>query len=455
MSFALSFVCSSGFGVKDISSILGGVFPDAVARAVRSWRPTVARRLARNRAMAPSVADQANQLMVDRLIAEGALWSPALIGSFRATPRHCFLDRVFQFQRKLGRWHEIITRDPGPEEVALIYSDRAMITRLSRPGRDVPASEPEVPISSSSQPSLMAQMLEDLQLTRGLRILEVGAGTGYNAALLAHVVGPGRVTAVDVDRETLSEAWDHLRAFPQRAVRLHHADGRHGFAEAAPFDRIMVTAATPDLEPDWLDQLGEGGMLLAPLALAPGLAFIVRGTVTGGIFEGRLTRAAYFMPLRAEKQTALPDLDLSSFEGELQGIRAPWAGWFNRRRQRLRWLGFSQALAFYGLLRGLGVHYHNLKDGLGMFGVSDPDLGSVCWLGPHEWQVTGTPGRDLGRTLWRAFLDAGGPWPTEFRLRACAAGRLVPDRVEGYVRQGPHCQQIWELIEQRERPGWI
>jgi protein-L-isoaspartate(D-aspartate) O-methyltransferase len=405
--------------------------------------------------MPPAAADQANQLMVDRMIAEGALWSPALIAAFRATPRHTFLDRVFQYQRKHNRWQEVITRDPDPEAIALLYSDRALITRLSRPGHDVPHSEPEVPISSSSQPSLMAQMLEDLQLRPGLRVLEVGAGTGYNAALLAHVVGPNRVTSVDVDRETLSEAWDHLRSFPGRAVQLHHADGRHGCGDAAPFDRIMVTAATPDVEPDWLEQLSDGGMLLAPLALAPGLAFVVRGSARKGILEGHLTRAAYFMPLRGEAETGLADLDLASFPGPLRGLRAPWAGWFDRKRLRLRWLGFSQALAFYGLLLGLGVHYQSMPDGQGIFGISDPGRGSVCWLGAHEWQVNGAAGRDLGRTLWRAFLDAGGPWPTEFRLRASPAGGLVPARPEGYIRQGPRCQQVWELIEPRERPMWI
>src|SRR5439155_22237013 len=144
----------------------------------------------------------------------------------------------------------------------------ALITHLSPSS----GSGAATPISSSSQPSLMAQMLEDLKLVPGLRTLEVGAGTGYNAALLAQVVGPGLVASVDVDRNVLSEAWDHLRAFAERGVDLKHADGRCGYKDQAPYDRIMVTAATPDLEPAWLEQLREQGLLLAPLALAPGLA---------------------------------------------------------------------------------------------------------------------------------------------------------------------------------------
>src|SRR5260370_19438850 len=69
----------------------------------------------REKGMALSAADQVNQHMVDRLIAEGALWSRALIAAFRATPRHAFLDRVFQYHRKHGRWRELTRHNLGPE----------------------------------------------------------------------------------------------------------------------------------------------------------------------------------------------------------------------------------------------------------------------------------------------------------------------------------------------------
>jgi protein-L-isoaspartate O-methyltransferase len=301
----------------------------------------------------------------------------------------------------------------------------------------------------------MAQMLEDLKLVPNLHVLEIGAGTGYNAALLAHVVGPGRVVTVDVDRGVLSEAWDHLRDFPERRVELGHSDGRHGFADGAPYDRIMVTAATRDLEPDWLEQLREGGLLLAPLALAPGLAFVVCGTMHAGVFDGRLTRAAYFMALRAEHEAGFSETEALPSAAGGRVLTSPWAGWFDRRRPRLNWLGFVQSLAFYGWLRGLAVHYRTLSNGQPEFGVSDPDGDAWCWLGTEAWQVNGDSGQKLGWKLWSAFLDAGGPWPTEFRLRAGPAGRLHPGGAESYLRQGLLCQQLWELPECRERPAWI
>jgi protein-L-isoaspartate(D-aspartate) O-methyltransferase len=399
-------------------------------------------------AMPPlSPADRANQNMVDRLIVQGALWSPALVAAFRATPRHRFLDHIYQYQRKHGRWREIVTRNPGPEQLRLVYTDRAWITRLSR-------TTPPAPLSSSSQPSLMAQMLEDLRPGPGMHVLEVGAGTGYNAALLAHGAGRGHVVTVDVDRQVLAEAEEHLRTLPERGVELHHGDGRLGHLPRAPYDRIMVTAATPDLEPAWLEQLGEDGVLVAPLVLAPGLAYVVQGSAVQGIFHGRLTRAAYFMPLRAEDEPGATEPDAGAGDGQTRLLQAPWAGWFERRRPRLSGSGFLQALAFYGLLRGLAVAYQAQEDEQPAFAVRDPATGGLCVFGVQTWHVNGPPGRDLGWGLWRAFLDAGGPWPNEFHLIASPRGGLHAARTESYVRQGPRCQQVWQMNEERERLAW-
>jgi protein-L-isoaspartate(D-aspartate) O-methyltransferase len=394
-----------------------------------------------------AAAERANQYMVDAFIADGALWSPALIAAFRATPRHRFLDRVFLYQARKQRWREVLTRDAGPEELPIVYSDRALITHLSSPQH----GHPQVAISSSSQPSLMALMLEDLRLAVGQRILEIGAGTGYNAALMAHVVGPGRVTSVDVDRNVLSEAWDHLRAFPERDVRLHHADGRHGYRAGAPYDRIMVTAATPDLEPAWLEQLTPGGLLLAPLMLAPGLAYVVRGSVTQGVFDGRLLRTAYFMPLRCETETGRETDDEPALAGQPRAETAPWAFCFGRRRGRHGWLRFIQAVAFYAWLRGLQIHYASQDHGA-VFGISDGS--ACCWFGQTEWSVRDGADRALGDRLWQAFRAAGAPWPTEFRVRARVG--LMPERTgvrEEFEHRGPRCCQLWTLIEPRDRPA--
>jgi protein-L-isoaspartate O-methyltransferase len=403
--------------------------------------------------------EQAHQRLIDQLIARGALWSGQLIDAFRSTPRHLFLDRIYHFLRQEGVWRVVPTQPLDKAGLKLVFSDRALITRLSPSG---PGQSP-LPISSSSQPSLMAQMLEDLHPTAGADVLEIGAGTGYNAALLAAV--GCRVVSVDVDRRVLAEAEAHLEAFPERAVEFLHADGRETLPGGCVFDRVMVTAATPDLEPAWLQQTRDRGTVLAPLALAPGLACTVRGNVNAGAFEGRLVRPAYFMPLREEEETTGPDptatLGALPPPLKLHRVAAPWGDWAERKSLPGAPL-YPQALAFLGWLNGLTVTFQSGPDDRPTYGLGDLVQGHACWLGHREWRVTGSAGHDLGTRLWETFLDAGGPWPTEFRLRAWPLEGPTPEwgadacsvRLS-YRRDGPRCRQLWQILEPRERPGWF
>src|SRR5207253_10807961 len=133
---------------------------------------------------------------------------------------------------------------------------------------------------------------------------------------------------------------------------------------AGPFDGILGTAASPDLEPAWLDQLAANGLLLVPLDLAPGLAYLVRGTVCDDVFHGRLTRGAYFLPLRGVPVAGFTEPEAPGHDGpELPTRAAPWAGWFSGKNPRLRWPLFVQSLAFFGWLRGLQVHQRAGKTG--------------------------------------------------------------------------------------------
>jgi protein-L-isoaspartate(D-aspartate) O-methyltransferase len=164
----------------------------------------------------------------------GALVADAL----RSVPRHLFL--------------------PGlpPEQV---YSDEALVTKRDASG---------LPRSSSSQPALMASMLDQLALAPGHRVLEIGAGTGYNAALIRHIVGPaGAVVSIDIDLDTVEEAREHLTAAGYTDVTVLCRDGAEGAAEYAPFDRLIATVGLSDLSPAWMTQLGPGGRMVVPVDL--------------------------------------------------------------------------------------------------------------------------------------------------------------------------------------------
>ena len=110
-------------------------------------------------------------------------------------------------------------------------------------------------------------MLDRLDLREGMRVLEIGAGTGYNAALLKTIVGPrGRVVSVDLDREVARKARRalHLGGYSLRVVC---GDGHLGYDAAAPYDRIVLTAGSASIAPAWIEQLREGGLLELPLRM--------------------------------------------------------------------------------------------------------------------------------------------------------------------------------------------
>jgi protein-L-isoaspartate(D-aspartate) O-methyltransferase len=147
----------------------------------------------------------------------------------------------------------------------------------------------------------MAAMLEALELAEGLRVLEIGTGSGYNAALLKTLVGgSGRVVSVDLDRGLASAARRALRAggYP---VRVVCADGHAGYPQAAPYDRIVATASSAHVPRSWLDQVVEGGLLEVPLRLrAEGALAIATFRRVGDSFESTSVVPGRFMPLRGE-----------------------------------------------------------------------------------------------------------------------------------------------------------
>ncbi|MET8342477.1 methyltransferase, FxLD system [Streptomyces microflavus] len=122
-----------------------------------------------------------------------------------------------------------------------------------------------LPLSLASVPSIVAMMLAQLDAQPGDRVLEVGAGTGYNAALLAEIVGPdGAVTTVDIDSDVALHARHALNGAGYERVTVIERDGLIGAPENAPYDRMTATVGLWDLPHTWWEQLAEGGRLVFP-----------------------------------------------------------------------------------------------------------------------------------------------------------------------------------------------
>ncbi|MEV7974917.1 methyltransferase domain-containing protein [Streptomyces sp. NPDC086519] len=248
------------------------------------------------------IAAMARAALVREIDAEG-VWAaePVWREAFAQVPRHLFVPYYVAGARGYERrWGE--SPDPAARErwVRGAYEDVPLATRL----RDGEL------ISSSSQPSLMARMLVALGVADGDRVLEIGAGTGYNAALLAHRLGDDDlVTTVDLEPEITESARCHLAAAGYRPAVVT-GDGARGVPERAPYDRIIATCALPSVPRAWVAQCTEGARILTPVATGL-LTLTVRG---GGCAEGRfLPSAAFFVPLRGVARAGVG-------AGELGGV---------------------------------------------------------------------------------------------------------------------------------------
>ena len=185
----------------------------------------------------------ARRRMVESLRKEGCLQSPDVARAFLAVPRERFV----------------------PEDLR----NKAYV--------DTPLP---IPMGQTiSAPSMIAIMLEEADLRPGLKVLDVGTGSGYNAALLAEIVGPENVVSIERHADLLAFARDNLRRAGYD-VLLVAGDGTLGYEPAAPYDRIVVTAGAPKIAKSWIRQTRIGGRIVAPIGRSSFSQILVIATKT-------------------------------------------------------------------------------------------------------------------------------------------------------------------------------
>ena len=172
--------------------------------------------------------EQERRLMVDSLIASGYLKGEKVIDAMLAVERHKFV--------------------PGDVE-RYAYSDRPR-----------PVGENQ----TISAPHMVAMMCDLLDLREGQKVLEIGAGTGYHACVVANIT-KGNVFSIEAKKRLLERAKENLLRAGCTGVELIEGDGTKGYEKEAPYDRIYVTAGAPDIPPPLLEQLGTPGQLLIPV----------------------------------------------------------------------------------------------------------------------------------------------------------------------------------------------
>ncbi|MEY7971400.1 methyltransferase domain-containing protein [Saccharomonospora xinjiangensis] len=361
--------------------------------------------------------------LVNRLVADGFLHEPRWQRAFLGVLREAFVEQFTVHDPATGTYTRYDLAADRGAALAAVYSDLSLLTQLDAGGTAT---------SSSTTPSLMALMLERLAVHPGHRVLEIGTGTGYNAALLCHELGDHAVTSIDIDPALVEQARTRL-AEVGYGPRLIAGDGALGVAGARPYDRIIATCGLPRVPAAWLAQTREGGIILVNLGFA-----LVRLTVAAdGTAGGRFTDYAAFMPRRTNlDDTALTARDIiAAADRDGTICRAPLPDGLDERS-----LQCLHAIVHPHVHK---VVVHN-DDG-DMYALTDPVSGSWARARPdgnaNATVVTGGP-RDLWAdltTLAGWWNEAGRPEPTRLGLTVASDGahELWLDRPEQPVMPLP------------------
>lgn len=199
--------------------------------------------------------------LVDRLLRAGHIRDPRVRDAFLSVPREAFVPS---------------------DERASAYEDSPL------------------PIGNGqtiSAPSMIAIMLEEARLQPAERVLEIGTGTGYHAALLAALVGPHHVVSIERHAALASQARSNLAACGCGEVTVVVGDGSLGHAERAPYDCLIATAAAPRIPESWPRQLSAEGRIVAPVGSRRGQVLVVATRRADGALQIREGTSCAFVPL--------------------------------------------------------------------------------------------------------------------------------------------------------------
>jgi protein-L-isoaspartate(D-aspartate) O-methyltransferase len=350
-----------------------------------------------------SVANESAELreaMVSGLAAYTSLANPAVLDAMRVIPREVFVPSYFL---DAGDSFRLLRGEAGSKDwLVHAYGDQSLATQLdSSVHADTADADAQAwqgaPTCSASQPSLVARMLDMLGVFEpGARVLEIGTGTGYNAALLCELSGSSNVFSIEYDPLLAAKARDHLAAIG-REPTVAVGDGGLGLPEAGPFDAIITTCSFPAIHIAWLEQLAPEGVAVVNLitGIPVGILAVLTLNEPGDVAGRVVSQRAQFMATRTRPTNhALALNDRASMAGA------------TTRPTELRWTDVEAADGLYVLTAFL-LDAHLLisftDDGGKQCGLFTDDGSAAIQEGGHV--------RESGpRRLWSELEEIAGQW---------------------------------------------
>ncbi|MBE1532462.1 methyltransferase domain-containing protein [Actinomadura algeriensis] len=238
--------------------------------------------------------------LAEELAGSGVL-EPTWREAFSAVPRHRFIPDTVWVEDG-DHLTPVHREDDETGWMDLCYANDAVVTQVDDGVPAGPGQSGHEITSSASRPDVVARMLAALQAEPGMSVLEIGTGTGWNAALLAERLGAGGVTSVEVDPAVADRARRTLREAGYGKVAVVTGDGALGHPPGAPFDRLIATVAVDRVPYAWVEQTRPGGRVVVPWTTDLHNGALVSFVVgRDGTMQGRIMGNVAFMRLRSQR----------------------------------------------------------------------------------------------------------------------------------------------------------
>ncbi|MGP3914288.1 protein-L-isoaspartate O-methyltransferase family protein [Nonomuraea sp. 10N515B] len=353
---------------------------------------------------------------------DSRIWLDAL----REVPRHLFIPPRAWAEPQDDRPSQLIDRGADPDAWwDAVYSNCAIITQRGDGGADVADRRAHL-TSSNSSPHVVMEFLRLLELDSHQRVLEVGTGTGWTAAMLAWRLGDDQVATIEVDEAVAAVAAENLKAAGMAPATLV-GGGELGVPERAPFDRVHVTCGVRHVPYEWVEQTRPGGSIVMPYMLPHGqwgeqlrLDVLDDGTAVGSFHGG-----CGFMMLRSQRRDSWPPYSEDGVEGTTRvDPRAAWAA-LNQ--------GFGLNLAAAAPHIAISTAGWEQQDDDWTWVMRLRDLRGDGWAiatfrPGEETHVVQSGDRQLWTALEAAFMEwlrAGRPGRGEYRMIVTPGGQDV------------------------------
>lgn len=380
----------------------------------------------------------------------------AITAAFLATPRHCFVKRYCHWPQR--EWQEV-TEENLAQHLPVLYSNDALLLW---------GDDPAAPLSSISQPSLVLGMLQLLKLAPGQQVFELGAGSGWNAALMGRLVAPtGHVYSMEIIPEMAQQAAAAVAALAIDNVSIIAADGGDGYPLGAPYDRAIFTAGAYDLPRHFYSQLKDGALLLFILKAEGGGDTLILLQKHEDHFASLQSFPVGFVPMTGKYALeTLKPLPLDSLPGwatlQHQEISRTPFWWGGRGGSQLwRTQGIRSFLAItepgFRLFVAEQEPTHSEADSAGtapnaapkpeeFFGLWDEANQSLV-LARHE-QLIAYGNVEAHARLLRSlhyWVDVGMPAAASFSLRIYRSDQAVAIGEEEWLVKRAESQFVWRL----------